>query len=247
VNDIKKYSLTFAILILGFRVLAQNKEITHQNLYWARYYSQLIFTEKISWHNEIDNRTFFENNRHHHLIIHSRLHYKIFKNADAALGLTYSLQSPQDPNSISNLIVPEIRPNQEFNYLIPIDKRLTIHHRFRLDERFFRKNNGIELNDGYDFNFRLRYRLQISYKIGPIESSKPTTLKMANELMVNAGKTIVNNHFDQNRVYFAIEQTFSKQIAIEVGYLKWYQQRATGYQYFDRNIIRFTMYHKMML
>jgi hypothetical protein len=65
--------------------------------------------------------------------------------------------------------------------------------------------------------------------------------------MVNAGDKIIYNQFDQNRVYAGIEQGLNKKFTIELGYLHWYQQRASGYQFFDRDIIRLTIYHKIKL
>jgi Protein of unknown function (DUF2490) len=235
------------ILIINFQVFAQTKQTTHQGLYWTRYYNQLIFNVKFTWHNEIDNRTFFEKNKHHQLIAHTRLHYKLSKNKDLALGLAYALQNPHDPNSVSTLVVPEIRPYQEFNYSSPVKAKLSIQQRFRIDERFVRKNNGKELSADYNFNFRFRYRFQITYKVSKPEKTKPTILKFAEEIMVNAGGNILYNQFDQNRLYFAVEQVFNKKISLELGYLKWYQQRSSGYQFFDRDILRLTLYHKIKL
>ena len=65
--------------------------------------------------------------------------------------------------------------------------------------------------------------------------------------MFNAGKQIIYNQFDQNRIYAGLEQGLIKNISAEIGYIYWYQQRATGNQFFDRNIIRFTLLHKIDL
>ncbi|MBC7746119.1 MAG: DUF2490 domain-containing protein, partial [Flavobacterium sp.] len=131
-------------LLMPFGANGQ-RTVTNQSLYWLRYYDQLSFNTKWTWHNEIENRRFFEKNTQHHLIIHSRLHYKILKNADVALGLTYSLQSPQNPNSSLDLVVPEKRLVQEINLSNPLSNRFTLQQRFRIDERFIRKNNGSDL------------------------------------------------------------------------------------------------------
>jgi hypothetical protein len=65
--------------------------------------------------------------------------------------------------------------------------------------------------------------------------------------MINVGKAIVYNQFDQNRIYVGIEQGLGKGISAEIGYLYWYQQRASGNQFFERDIIRFTLNHKIKL
>ncbi len=103
------------------------------------------------------------------------------------------------------------------------------------------------LLDGYDFNVRFRYRLQASYQLRDEKAKMPTTIKVFDELMINVGNTILYNQFDQNRIYIGIEQGLHQNLSIELGYLYWYQQKASGYQFFDRDIIRFTIYHKIKL
>ena len=68
---------------------------------------------------------------------------------------------------------------------------------------------------------------------------------MSDELMINVGNNIIYNLFDQNRIYLGMEQSFSKTISAELGYLYWFQQRSSGNQFFDRDIIRFTLLHRI--
>lgn len=242
----KTFSFLLLFLLSSITAVSQ-KNITNQSLYWLRYYNQLSINKKLTWHNEIDDRRFFDANKQHHLIMHSRLHYKFFQNVDAALGMTYSLQSPQDPASTSELVIPELRPVQEINIVNPVTKKFSLQHRFRIEERFIHKNDGKTLLDGYDFNFRFRYRLQVNYMLTKIEANHPLTLKIAEEIMVNTGEHIVYNSFDQNRIYFALEKSLAKGFSAELGYLYWFQQRSSGNQYFERDIMRFTLYHKIKL
>jgi hypothetical protein len=65
--------------------------------------------------------------------------------------------------------------------------------------------------------------------------------------MINAGRNIIKNTFDQNRIYGAFQYGINKNIALELGYLKSFQKRASGVDYFDRDIIRFTFFHKISL
>lgn len=245
--NLKKLFLLIFMSLIIFKLEAQTKQVDKQNLYWIRYYNQLSINNKITWHNEFEDRRFIEKNKQHHFIAHSRLHYKILPTTDVAFGVTFGLQSPQDPNATSNLVVPETRIVQEINYNNSITKRLSLQHRLRVDERFIHKNNGKELLDGYDFNFRFRFRIQASYKLNKENSKTTSTLKASDELMINFGKKIVYNQFDQNRIYVGFEQSLSKNISAELGYLHWYQQRASGNQFYNREIIRFTIFHKINL
>lgn len=233
-------------LIYGSNLFAQ-KTVIRQNLFWYRYYNQLEINSKIVWHNEVEGRRFFEGYQRHHFIMHSRLHYKLTNNTDMAGGMTYSRQSPQNPNprAIDVLVVPEFRFVQEFNHNIPVSSRFSFQERLRIEQRFFRKNNGVELLEGHSFNFRFRLRLQASYRLNKELTKKTTILKVSNEVMINAGKNILLNKFDQNRIYIGIERELSKKVSVELGYMNWYQQTSLGYLFYNRNIVRLTLYHRI--
>ena len=243
---LKYYGTVLGMMLWTASLLAQ-RNIEHQNLYWMRYYNQLSFNQRWIWHNELDDRRFFKNNQQQHLILHSRLYYKISKSLELAAGFTYSLQGPQHPEHSSALTVPENRIVQELNHTHPLNHRFSLVHRFRIDERFIHKNNGQELIPGYDFNFRFRYRLGIHYGLDKDQTMHPTILKLSDEVMINAGPHIVYNTFDQNRISFSAEHQFSPAISVELGYMHWYQQRSSGYQFYSRDILRFTFYHRISL
>jgi hypothetical protein len=126
-----------------------------------------------------------------------------------------------------------------------INNKLSLQQRLRIDERFIRKNDGEKLLDGYNFNFRFRIRFQFIYKLKEKKIKNQTTLKIADELMINAGKNIVYNQFDQNRIYIGIQQELNKNIALELGYLKLHQQKASGNQFLNRDIVRLSLYHRL--
>lgn len=243
--QLRSLFLIASILCFFSTLLKAQESITHQNLYWTRYYNQYSFNSKLSWHNEADMRRFLENNKLQQFIFHSHVHYKVLPSLDVAMGLTYSRQSPQFPDATTDLVVPEIRPFQEITHSQALSKRFTLSHRFRLDERFVSKNDGKVLLDGYDFNLRYRYRIQGVCNLSKKEDKTPTTAKIADELMLNSGEKIIYNHFDQNRIYLGVEQNISPSLSVELGYLRWFQQRSSGKDFFDRNIYRLTIYHRL--
>ena len=211
----------FALLLYSTNTKAQIR----QDLYWLRYYIQLKINNKYSWHSEIEDRRFFSNNTQQHLIMHSRFYYKFAKSTDLAIGFTYSLQSPQIPSVGAGLIVPELRPNQEMNWSHPLLKNWLLQQRLRVEERFMRNNNGKVLEDGYKFDLRFRYRLQLNYVVNSLNTENTTTLKLSNETMLSTARS-----FDQNRLYFALEKNFSKTVSAEIGYLHLYQKSAVAHQ-----------------
>ncbi len=242
-------NLKIGVIFLFFWTLsqtikAQNKQVSNQSLLWLRYYNQCSINNKWTLHNEIENRWFFENKKQQLFIAHSRIHYQLKSNLNIATGLTYARQSPQDPNSKISMVIPELRFVQEINLNTEFSEHFSVQHRLRVDERFIHKNFQNELSKGYDFNFRFRYRLQVSYVI---KNNTNTILKLSNELMVNSGKKIIYNRFDQNRLYLGVEKKINKSFSTEIGYLHLYQQRPSGFQFFEREIIRLTVHHQMKI
>lgn len=225
------------------------KQIIHQQLYWIRYYGQYDLTRRWTLTLEIEDRRFFAHSRQLYWVL-PRVNalYQLGAGWQAAAGFTYYLTTnPADPEKSSTVTVPELRPHQELDYQQNISK-LIIAHRYRLEERWIHNSSANALTPGYKFNFRFRYQLQLSYPI--IYKPQPTgrlTAKLADEIMFNFGHQIIYNAFDQNRVYAGLNYGISPSIQFELGYLYWFQQRSSGNQYYSRNNVRFTIYHRIKL
>ena len=228
-------------------VLAQpaGRQVAEQQLIWYAYYNTLEFNPKWYLTTEIDERRFRKPDRQHQFLVRSHLHYLLGKNWDASLGFAYFLQSPQDPYATDRLVVPELRPHVQLDYRQPLG-RLAIIHRYRAEKRFFRNTANGELAAGYTTNYRFRYRVGIEYTIINIKE-QPLRLRLNNEVMLNAGKSIGYNWFDQYRVYAGLGYPVLKDVNVEAAYIYWYQQRPTGNQFYERDIIRFVINHKINL
>jgi len=244
----KKYRLfTVFTLSLGiFPTLGHTqKQITHQRQYWLRYNGKYILSDKWAVGLEIEDRRFFEKSRQANWVLpRISVSRKLGAGWDIGLGFAYyNSANPADPSGPVEITVPELRPHQELNYGQKI-KNLSIKHRFRMEERWTRNNNGHVLTDGYSFKGRFRYQLQLQYSLIKKASPKGTlSIKAADEIMLNIGHAIVQNTFDQNRVYVGLNYGISRNIQVELGYLNLFQERSTGTQYYQRDIARLTVFH----
>ncbi|GAB3825287.1 DUF2490 domain-containing protein [Pontibacter rugosus] len=226
---------------------AQNtaKEVTHQQLVWYGYNNTLELSERWSINVEVEERRFINPDEQHQFLTRGQARYTLGKGWEAAAGFAYFLQSPHDPHAAVKLVVPELRPHLQLDYKQPLHK-LTIAHRYRAERRYFRNTADGELAEGYTSNYRFRYRLSLEYPLLKI-GQQPLKAKLNNELMFNAGKNITNNRFDQNRIYLGLSYPVHKNVSVEAGYLKWFQQSASGYQFYDRDILRFIVSHRVDL
>jgi hypothetical protein len=226
-------------------VLCGQKQVTHQSLYWARYFQTIQWTPRWFSQLEIDRRQFLERSRLHHFILHAHLHYQLSPRWDVAQGFSYSLQYPQDPAALVHLAVPERRLFTEMNRNTAGSSRLQWNIRLRVDQRWIHRANELALLPGYQYTMRFRFRLQAIYSLQAADAKRFTRIKFFNEFMLNVGKEIVYNHFDQNRLYLGLETSLHKNFSMEAGFLHWYQHRAKPNQFFDRDIFRLTLYHRI--
>jgi hypothetical protein len=211
-------------------------------VYWVRFQSQINFSPKTYWNNEVDNRRFIDPDVQTQLIYHSRLHYKTGR-WDYAGGLSLSWAYGSSPENSVQHPTLEARPVLEASYEIPYRKWL-LAQRFRIDNRFFEEDKLQTIFDATDYILRLRYRLQARIPIDKNADGIPTvSLRIADEVMVN----YESNFFDQNRVYVSGEFIINKLWSAECGYIHIYQQRLGTDLFLQRHVLRFSVLHKLSL
>lgn len=237
--------LTIFGVLFSASLSAQNagRQVTEQQLIWYAYNNTLEFNPKWFLTTDIHERRFINPDEQHQFLIRSQLNYVLGKNWSASAGFTYFLQSPHDPLSKSDLVVSELRPHIQFDNKQTLG-RLGIGHRYRIEKRFFRNTADGELAEGYNTNYRFRYRLGLEYQLVTI-NDHPLKLKVSDEIHINAGERITYNWFDQNRIYAGLNYTVHKNVNVEAGYLKWFQQRSAGNQFYSRDIINLAINHKI--
>lgn len=235
----------FLFLTCSFLHAQTEKNIDHQSLLWTRYYNLLTINEKWSIHSELDSRIFLNPVKENLYEFRVQGRYKIDDNFEVGTGFAYFSVATQVPEITTDFNVPEYRGQQDIIWKQDIGK-ITLLQRFQIEERFFHNINNEGLLPGTTFYWRFRYRLQGEYSFWKKENQFLKAI-LSDELMINRGKNVVKNTFDQNRIYAALQYGINKNITLELGYLNSFQQRASGVDYFNRDIIRFTFFHKINL
>lgn len=223
------------------------KKVEHQQLIWYGYYNMLKFNENWLLLNEIQERQFYNPTAQHQLVFRSNLERKLIGDWNASFGMTLFLQNPNNPEAESNLTVPELRPDIGFNNKQKLGF-LTIRHRYKAEARFFHDVENDELVGGFRFShFRLRYQLGLDFPLWKKEDKEKLNLKIKDEIMFNAGKKNVKNTFDQNRIYLALNYKLNDSYGVEMGYMNWFQQQKSGTDFYNRDILRFSLFHTIDL
>jgi hypothetical protein len=116
------------------------------------------------------------------------------------------------------IIRHEYRPYQELLVKDQLGK-LTISHRYRLEERIF-KDEVLDIAT-VDFNFRFRYAVMLGIPLANLSSKDPDRrfiLNLGDEIFLNASKEITHNIFDQNRLIISPTLQWSKDLGISLTY-----------------------------
>lgn len=234
------------LLLGGFVSQAQTeKNVDHQSIVWTRYYNQLTITDKWSLHTEFDNRVFLKPVEQNLFVIRVQGRYKINDKLETGAGFAYFSVSTQDPEATFDFQVPEYRGQQDISWKETFNE-IGLNQRLQLEERYVHNASKTELLPGTIFFWRIRYRLQVDYSLWKKENRNLKAV-VSDEILFNFGKNIIKNHFDQNRIYTALNYAFNKNIAVELGYLNSFQKRSSGVDFYNRDIIRFSFIHKMKL
>lgn len=244
---LKKYALFLTCTLATLSLFAE-KKVDHQTLIWYAYVQHLKINDRFTVSTDVQERHFVAPLKQSQFVMRSVFRTTIKNNWDLGPGFCFFI-SNTDPTADYDLQVPEVRPFIEANNRQAF-KRVNISHRYRLEARFFKNSSGPQLEDGFSFGsmrFRYQFGLDIFLKKSDKNIKHALTLRIMDELMLNFGKKVTYNIFDQNRVGVALQYAPIKQIGIEVGYINWFQQRTSGDKFFDRNIFRLGIVHHIHL
>ena len=237
----------FLIFIFFSTFLFGQKNVENQQLLWYGYYNKLQINQNWVLNSEVQERHFYQPLVQHQLVFRTNLDRRILDDINVSLGFVVFLQSPNDPESESTLMVPELRTDFGFNAKKKY-KYFNVNQRFKVEARFFHQTENNELVGGYQFsNFRMRYQLGLDIPLIKKQDAEKLILKIKDEVMFNFGKNIVKNVFDQKRIYIGLNYPMNKNLAFEAGYLNWFQQRPSGTDFYNRDIIRFSVFHTINL
>jgi len=232
-------SLIVLLIILASGKAFSQKKTEDQSLLWLRYQLKLNINPDWQVVQEVEERTYWFPWRQHQFLTRTMLNLKLGKGWSAGAGFTYFEQSlPHDPSEKDYHDLTELRPQIEISYKQNLSEKIELSHRYWSEFRIIEQEAG---NFKYTNN-RSRYKLEIGYS--PMTKIK---LKAFEEIMFNIGSKVTYNVFDQNRLGLSLQYMPFQNFGFELGYINWFQQRSSGDEFYNRNIIRFTILHTIDL
>lgn len=187
----------------------QNKQVGHGDQQWLQYYTELALNDNFTlltdggyrWQNGFADQSQY--------IIRSALAFQPDPNFHLAAGFAFlGFYSDGEVDKT------EIRPYQELLFNSSFGK-VKFQHRLRAEQRIFNYKDSRETA----FNHRFRYRIMLEVPLLSFSSNEKTvSFNIGDEVLVNAGKRIVYNIFDHNRLLIGPSLKFSDQVSISMLY-----------------------------
>lgn len=232
------------LLLLGWSASAQ-KQYVHEQQTWLGVFNQTRFTQH--WGTWTDL----------HLRLHDRFVQDMYQTV-ARVGLTYYLTDDvrltggyayvyHFPDGTRTVGQPEHRPWQQVQWFTKFPKARLMQW-VRLEERFRRTIQSNERTDEFDFNYRTRYNAALFLPLTK-RGFEPGGLQflLNNEVMMNFGKEVRYNYFDQNRLFAGLVYQLNPHAQLQGGYMHLFQQLPAGSTYRNQHSIRVFYFHNFDL
>jgi len=152
-------------------------------------------------------------------------------------GYAHMWLAPTEPELAT--FADENRLYQEIQ-LVGFFNRSSILFRIRNEQRW--REQIVDDQSTGDYRFNIRLRMLVSASIPLNDQPRSVRLMLANEILINLGREIVYNTFDQNRFTVGINQKIGKNWRYDFGYMLVYQQKADGLTYQLNHTLRLFFY-----
>ena len=230
-----KRLLILIIFLVYHSLFGQERQTLHRNEQWIEYYAQLklnakykvIFDGGCRWRDNFDTGVIY--------FARTGLDYALTDKINVHLGFAH-VGYFSGSESLGQI---EHRPYQELSMQNTM-KSINILHRIRVEERFFEPISNEYSNSFNWFNWRFRYMIMFDIPLFRLSKTKPdyrVSLGLGDEIFINAGRKIVYNHFDQNRLLCSPTFHFGKNFNIGVTWSNQYAATTVPNQYLHSQVI----------
>lgn len=175
------------------------------------------------------------------LLVRPGIIYNLNKSVSVAVGAAYFR------HFVAGLVRNEYRPWEQITFTETIG-RVSINHRLRAEQRFNQRIEENKLQDEFNYNNRFRYQLNALVAINnQVLENNTLYLTFAEELMINNGKEIKYNYFDQNRLSAGLGYKLNDALNVSIAYMNVFIQKNQALSFEQNNVVVFNLYHTVCL
>ncbi|WP_204743132.1 DUF2490 domain-containing protein [Pseudocnuella soli] len=216
----------FAICMMLLQVPAnaQNPRVSDPNqIGWfatnatVRFAEQWSSTLELQWRRDDWLRNGMQN------LVRGSINYQVHPSVSLRAGYAFAETFPYGDPTIqaAGKTFPEHRTFQQAFITQPLN-RLALQHRFMLEQRWIGRFTDPTNNRAHDYQYvnRFRYLARLQAPLQkPAANGAHWYAAVWDELMVNFGKEVTQNVFDQNRSSLIVGRQFSPHARVEGGFL----------------------------
>ena len=224
-----------ALICVAFTVNAQTatRKVNTHSLFWLGSVNTIRFNQHWAVVADFHYRTYDFTANPYNYITRGLLNYWFSENLTAGIGYGHmwsgAMTSEPHPYSNEDRITEQVQ-------LTSKKGRFSITNRWRLEQRWQQKIIDNKKTNDYRFTDRVRYALTFVYS--PFKNKMLPSFTNYEEVMVQFGKEVVYNTFDQARISFGIRQPITPHLNADINYMYVYQQQLSGNQYLQGNTLR---------
>jgi hypothetical protein len=233
------------ILLAGLVVLCpafvhaqQAKEINEQAQFWWSLNNTLRVTDRLGAVADVHIRRTDFMAEPSFYFVRAGFQYWVNEQLTVVAGYAHMWQAPAEPDW--STWTQEDRIYQQLQYVSRVGK-VALLSRLRSEQRFRDEVVNDQLTGERQFTDRVRFLFSATVPVSP--NPNVPSLVFSDEILVQFGEAVVNNTFDQNRLFLGIKKNLKPSLSFDLGYMMVYQQKASGYQYDLNNTFRWFFYY----
>jgi len=218
-----------------------SKQVENTSELWLGLYTKYRIQERLYYYGEYHLRRRDFAREMAQIYLRFGISYIVNPNFEFTAGVvTPFYWAPKPVAENTDAVVPQYRGWQQFLFIMPFP-RLKIYHQLRTEQRWRR---DYEVGSPFELTHRFRYKILGYFPLNHHKLESNTLfLSMYEEIFIQAGKSIVFNHLEDNRVFVGLGYILNDNIQFQTGYQWSFRHRNSPFVYENRHMLRFSVYH----
>lgn len=221
--------------------LPAQKEIDQTMEGWVGLYTKYRLSERLFYYGEYHYR------RRNYLKDMAQIYlrfgatYLINNHLEVTAGIVTPIYwAPDQSQPNIDRIVPQYRLWQQVLFVQPFN-RAKIYHQIRTEQRWKR---DYKENSEFKLTYRFRYKIMTYVPLNNHKLINNTLFLSAyDEIFIQAGKPIVYDHLEDNRLFVGLGYIINENLQVQAGYMWTFRHAGAPYKYEHRHIPRISLYH----
>jgi hypothetical protein len=224
--------------------IPDEKDITHTSGLWLGTYTKYRLSKRMFYYGEYHYRrrnAFVKDMAQIYLRFGTT--YLASKKFEITTGFVTPIYWAPDQSADGiDRVVMQFRFWEQFLFVQAIG-RAKIYHQIRFEQRWRRK---YEIGSPFTLTYRFRYKFSTYIPLNH-DHLVPKTLFFSfyDEIFIQAGKEIIYNHMEDNRMFIGLGYIFNENFQMQAGYMWTYRHNKSPFAFEHRHIPRVSLYHNL--